>query len=737
MPHSAKTGKRNNQKQQNNKGMDSVFTPPIISNTVDILSQTRQLLDNNSLTVNPNGVQNTAINSNSLQAMNNVNVNNTNMATCTMNSQYQQVQSGVTPQTIGQSNSNGTRVSVENQGSQTFQSLPQGHSSSAIYQTTPNVSQEYYSAGMDHGPIVPPVTTMISNMLLSLEQKLGQKLLDIENHLQTQNRRWENVESQLQNQYSRMITIEQQVSQMNIMKQNLSKTQTQVLQIDQQVTELKAKVGDYDKSINNYSELCDDIVTSTSENDSKLSYLLKKVESLEANQARTDDRLVDLQWRSMRENLIFTGIPEPYLPEGEYENVEGTLRQFLRDEMDIDRQIAFDRVHRLGRYDMYKKYPRPIIAKFERYRDKEAVRKAAPQSLFGKRYGVREQFPPEIEEKRKVLYPEAKKARGNKNNVVRLVRDKLFVNGREVKVDSQAKGSQQQRLTQNHTQTFLNTNRSENLQRERIRYEPNMQSRTVYASSRGRTNMYNNRNRGKQNTDQTWSGTLRTGILMKNSFDPLMRDDSENSISGGGFVNDRKSVKKKATSPLDRDISFKKQKDKANDTISVQSESDSSSQMDTEAQYSDEKAFCTTNQGTIVTSSVRFNVSPVVTEDIDKQQQISYGTTVGSEPRSNDNVQNTQFASQSSKKTPEKVSQLISRSDSFSESVSLPTEKNNHLSETSSVQMPVFTESSSMLYYGPAVNSPPLGNVNIIPNTQLSTGSNDSLRCNEGLNENS
>lgn len=736
MPHSSKAGRKNNQKQQNNRGMESVFTPPIISDTVDILSQTRQLLDNNSLTMNPNGVQNTVLNSNSMQPMNNVNVDNTNMATCTMNPQYQQVQSGVSPQNIGHRNRNAQRVSVDNQGSQTFQSLPQGQNNSAIYQAVPNVSQEHYSAGMDRGPVVPPVTTMISNMLLSLEQKLGQKLLNIENHLQTQNKRWENVESQLQNQNTRMIAIEQQVSQMNILKQNLSETQTHVLQIDQQMTELKAKVGDYDKSINNYSELCDDIVTSTSETDSKLSYLLKKVESLEASQAKTDDRLVDLQWRSMRENLIFTGIPEPYLPEGEFENVEGTLRQFLRDEMDIDRDIAFDRVHRLGRYDMYKKYPRPIIAKFERYRDKEAVRKAAPQSLFGKRYGVREQFPPEIEEKRKVLYPEAKKARGNKNNVVRLVRDKLFVNGREVKVDSQAKGSEHQRLTQNHTQTFFNINRSENLQRERTRYEPNMQSRTVYASSRGKPNQYNTRDRGKQNADRTWSGTVRTGIPVKNSFDPLMGDDSENSICGGGFVNDRKSVKKKATSPLDRDISFKKQKDRANDTISVHSESDSSSQMDTEAQYSDEKVLCTKGKETTVTSSVRFTVSPLVTEDTDKQQQISTGTTVGSEPRNNENVQNSQDVSQSCKTTPGNVSQL-SKSDNFCESVSSPTVKNDRSSESASIQMPVFTESSSILYYGPAVNSPPLGNVNIIPNTQLSAGSNDSLRCNDGLNENS
>lgn len=45
---------------------------------------------------------------------------------------------------------------------------------------------------------------------------------------------------------------------------------------------------------------------------------------------------------------------------------------------------------------------------------------------------VKEQFPAEMEEKRKILYGEAKRARQNANNKVRLVRDKLYVNGQEV-----------------------------------------------------------------------------------------------------------------------------------------------------------------------------------------------------------------------------------------------------------------------------------------------------------------
>ena len=82
-------------------------------------------------------------------------------------------------------------------------------------------------------------------------------------------------------------------------------------------------------------------------------------------------------------------------------------RTRLHDE--IMRHIEFDRVHRLGRYKRGQTYPRPIVAKFTYYKDKEFVRHAAPKTLIGTNISVNEQFPSEIEQRRKVLYPVAKK----------------------------------------------------------------------------------------------------------------------------------------------------------------------------------------------------------------------------------------------------------------------------------------------------------------------------------------
>ena len=45
------------------------------------------------------------------------------------------------------------------------------------------------------------------------------------------------------------------------------------------------------------------------------------------------------------------------------------------------------------------------------------------------KFRVREQFPKEIEERRKMLYPAMYRLKANPNNRVSLVRDKLYVNG--------------------------------------------------------------------------------------------------------------------------------------------------------------------------------------------------------------------------------------------------------------------------------------------------------------------
>ena len=89
----------------------------------------------------------------------------------------------------------------------------------------------------------------------------------------------------------------------------------------------------------------------------------KEIEDLKAKQ-------IDLQARSMRDNLVFNGIEE-----ASDENTEHVLNDFLKEKMKLDELPVFHRVHRLGK-KVYGR-GRPIIAKFANYKEREKVRKGA------------------------------------------------------------------------------------------------------------------------------------------------------------------------------------------------------------------------------------------------------------------------------------------------------------------------------------------------------------------------
>ena len=357
-----------------------------------------------------------------------------------------------------------------------------------------------------------------------------------------------------------MNNMEQQMNQLSELRACVSNNQNQLTKQSSDLSELRAKMNEYDRSINHYSDICDDIVRTSADSDSKINYLLKRVETLELNQAQMqsqtavyEEKVVDLQCRSMRQNLIFTGISEPELPVGEYEDVNYTLRRFLREEMhfDRDRNIEIERVHRLGRPRYNQRYPRPIIAKFLRYQDKEDIRLAAPKRLYRTHYGVREQFPPEIEEKRKELYPIAKEFRQNRNNVVRLVRDKLYVNGKEVvaehrdkslglnesryrRPDRQPTSNAQQRVQWRYaTKEGTSTDRGMQPTRSSIHSDFQQQDNSSRANTEGPKH---SDQRQKNRQSVSFKGNSKNEYVpwqlpIRNSFNPLSAIDSDSGLN--------------------------------------------------------------------------------------------------------------------------------------------------------------------------------------------------------------
>ncbi len=111
------------------------------------------------------------------------------------------------------------------------------------------------------------------------------------------------------------------------------------------------------------------------------------------------ESILDIQTRSMRDNLVFSGIPEK-TPD----NPETEIKEFMITHLKLPpatvQNITFHRAHRLGK--QRNNGPRPIVAKFEHFKQKELV-KSKGRELKGTDFGLNDQYPREINERRKVL----------------------------------------------------------------------------------------------------------------------------------------------------------------------------------------------------------------------------------------------------------------------------------------------------------------------------------------------
>ena len=79
--------------------------------------------------------------------------------------------------------------------------------------------------------------------------------------------------------------------------------------------------------------------------------------------------------------------------------------------------IEFERVHRIPtRPKEDKGQPRPIIAKVSFFQDKEFIKSCIKNLPKGKKYGVADDFPKEVDEIRKKTTSSAQESKGTKED---------------------------------------------------------------------------------------------------------------------------------------------------------------------------------------------------------------------------------------------------------------------------------------------------------------------------------
>lgn len=171
---------------------------------------------------------------------------------------------------------------------------------------------------------------------------------------------------------------------------------------------------------------------------SQLNHINKSVMSNTLKLHKTLDRVkvleyrsIDQEARSRRLNLLFRGIPE-YIGE----NCVTVLQTFIVDKLKLTDDICIQRAHRIGRkqYNIgrrgFNASQRPIIVAFRDNKDIDLILSKCKE-LANTPYGVSRDYPNEIVQARKSLYPQLKELRkkhpNSRINIVypaRLVHDK-------------------------------------------------------------------------------------------------------------------------------------------------------------------------------------------------------------------------------------------------------------------------------------------------------------------------
>ena len=142
-------------------------------------------------------------------------------------------------------------------------------------------------------------------------------------------------------------------------------------------------------------------------------------------------RNIKLEAYSRRENIKIFGIEDE---RGESNTrTEELVRIMMREKMNIPEEdvegFHFERVHRIPtRQDIARSSkPRPIIAKFSYYKDKEYMWSFV-KNLKGSGIGISNDFPKEIDEIHQKLYPVLKEAKRTGQKASFKV-DKLIISG--------------------------------------------------------------------------------------------------------------------------------------------------------------------------------------------------------------------------------------------------------------------------------------------------------------------
>lgn len=235
--------------------------------------------------------------------------------------------------------------------------------------------------------------------------------------------------------------------------------------IESRLNSVCSSVANIEEALTNLEKDVADLKVKTEGNETDVNQLKERVDFNEGDiaEAKRDAAAVKLEAEKLkmnllyfetynrRENLKFFGIEEntsnvaedtgdanmdgsPHMTE----DTKQVMYNFLEQELKISNardRIELQRIHRLGKPN--DKGPRPIIARFLRYTDREEVMSQARKYLKGKDFSVFDDIPKELYDLRKKQQDKLKDARkkGHTAFFSKKYPDRLYIDGKFISQD--------------------------------------------------------------------------------------------------------------------------------------------------------------------------------------------------------------------------------------------------------------------------------------------------------------
>ena len=251
------------------------------------------------------------------------------------------------------------------------------------------------------------------------------------------------------------------VKQIKLSMTKLDQIEKTVNTINMKVSDLENKVNIIEPRITEVEKACSFISDANDDRKKELELARSEIvklkhdcvnmksdtDMLKQRNAHLEAKITDLESRSMRDNLLFYGIAE----RGKNEDCEAMIKQVCVETLELHEAVdmKFDRVHRIGTHSTSK--IRPIVAKFHYFKEREQVRQRAfekSETLKSVNLGIGKQWPSEVRDTRKALFPIMQREKSRGKNV-KLVKDKLFVNDVEYKLSAQERSQTQNQQSGN------------------------------------------------------------------------------------------------------------------------------------------------------------------------------------------------------------------------------------------------------------------------------------------------